>query len=125
VTWLADTNRPQPVILDVRKREEFLVSHLRGAKSVDPGAQAESLKSLVATNRPVVVYCSVGYRSSELARRLMKAGITNVFNLEGSIFQWANEGRPLVNSNGPAAKVHPYNARWGALLKPEVRGTDD
>lgn len=121
--WLADTNRPQPVILDVRQTEEFAVSHLAGARNVPPAARADSLKALVPTNRPVVVYCSVGYRSSQLARRLMKAGITNVFNLEGSIFQWANEGRPVVATNGPAAKVHPYNDRWGALLKPAVRGT--
>ncbi len=120
--WLADTNRPQPVILDVRQTEEFAVSHLAGARNVNPAARGDSLKALVPTNRPVVVYCSVGYRSSELARRLMKAGITNVFNLEGSIFQWANEGRPVVATNGPAVKVHPYNDLWGALLKPEVRG---
>lgn len=120
--WLADTNRPQPVILDVRQTEEFAVSHLAGARNLEPAARAETLKAQVPTNRPVVVYCSVGYRSSELARRLMQAGITNVFNLEGSIFQWANEGRPLVATNGPASKVHPYNDRWGALLKPEVRG---
>ena len=121
--WLIDTNRPQPVILDVRRPVEFSVSHLRGAKRVDPNAKIENIKPLVATNRPVIVYCSVGYRSSELARRLIKAGITNVFNLEGSIFQWANEGRPLVNEAGPAKTVHPYNARWGTLLKAEVRGT--
>ena len=121
--WLADTNRPQPVLLDVRQADEFAVSHLAGARQVAPDAKADALKALVATNQTVVVYCSVGYRSSELARRLMKNGITNVFNLEGSIFQWANEGRALAGTNGPAAKVHPYNDRWGALLKPEVRAT--
>lgn len=120
--WLVDTNRPQPVILDVRRPAEFSVSHLRGAKRVDPKAKPGAVTTLIATNRPVIVYCSVGYRSSELARRLIKAGITNVFNLEGSIFQWANEDRPLVDEKGPAKTVHPYNARWGTLLKPEVRG---
>lgn len=119
--WLADTNRPQPFLLDVRQAEEFILSHLPGARRIDPNANAEAIKPLTATNRPLVVYCSVGYRSSELARRLMQSGITNVFNLEGSIFQWANEGRPLAGTNGPAAKVHPYSERWGALLKPEVR----
>lgn len=122
--WLVDTNRPLPLLLDARRPAEFSVSHLRGAKRVDPGAKPDALKPLIETGRPVIVYCSVGYRSSELARRLMKAGITNVFNLAGSIFQWANEGRPLVDEKGPAKTVHPYNARWGALLKPEIRATD-
>lgn len=122
-SWLIDTNRPKPVLLDVRRPEEFAVSHLRSARRVDPGAGPGVLKEILATNVPVIVYCSVGYRSSELARRLIKAGITNVFNLEGSIFQWANEGRPIVNEYGPTNKVHPYSTRWGALLKPEVRGS--
>jgi hypothetical protein len=55
----------------------------------------------------------------------MMAGLTNVFNLEGSIFQWVNDGRPLVDSNGPATKVHPYGHRWRVLLKPQVRGSID
>ncbi len=119
--WLTDTNRPSPLILDVRQPEEFDVSHLPGARRVDPQSKAAAIQPLVATNQPVIVYCSVGYRSSELAQRLMKAGMTNVFNLEGSIFQWANEDRPLVNRQGEAKRVHPYNQRWGALLKPDVR----
>jgi rhodanese-related sulfurtransferase len=123
--WLAATNRPRPVILDVREVKEFKVSHLKGAKQVTPGTKAPALRALLATNAPVVVYCSVGYRSSELARSLIKAGVTNVFNLEGSIFQWANEGRALVNARGPVAKVHPYSRRWSALLKPEARGEGD
>ena len=120
--WLADPNRPQPRVLDVRRPDEFSLSRLPGARRVDRNEKVANLRDPAATDRPVVVYCSVGYRSSKLASRLIKAGMMNVFNLEGSIFQWANEGRPLVNSNGPAVKVHPYSRRWRALLKPRVRG---
>jgi rhodanese-related sulfurtransferase len=123
--WLADPNRPQPEILDVRTPDEFAVSHLLGSRRFDPGENGPALESVVAANRPVVLYCAVGYRSSALARRLMMAGLTNVFSLEGSIFQWANEGRQLVDSNGPATKVHPYGHRWRVLLKPQVRGSID
>ena len=123
--WLANPDRPRPWILDVRRQEEFSVSHLPGATRVDPGTEGRALEDLVPTNQPVVLYCSVGYRSSALARRWMKAGRTNVFNLEGSAFQWANEGRPLDGGSGPASKVHPYSKRWAILLKPEVRGVAD
>jgi len=124
--WLSDTNRPQPVLLDVREAREFDVSHLLGAKNVKPNAKAKDLKMLIATNRPVVVYCSVGYRSSAMAQRLANDGVTNVFNLEGSIFQWANEGRPLVKNEPAEAarKVHPYNKRYGVLLKAPLRSED-
>ena len=124
--WLSDTNRARPLILDVREAKEFKVSHLADAENVDPDSKPADLKLKTATNRPVIVYCSVGYRSSALAQRLMKSGYTNVFNLEGSIFQWANEGRPVVNEKQEAVKkVHPYNQRWGVLLKPELRAKDD
>lgn len=119
--WLASTNSPAPQILDVRTEAEFRISHLADATRVDPGIETQDLLARIDTRRPVLVYCAVGYRSSELATRLMAAGVTNVANLEGSIFAWANEGRPLVAEGGLATKVHPYNRTFAGLLKPECR----
>jgi predicted sulfurtransferase len=66
--------------------------------------------------RAVVLYCSVGYRSADVAARLQAHGYTNVFNLEGSIFQWANEGRTLVRGEMPVEVVHPFDNDWGRYL---------
>ncbi len=120
-TWLADTNRIQPVLLDVRTIPEFMVSHLRGAWQVDTNSPPEDTLNKLPKGRPVVVYCSVGYRSSEFATKIMKLGFTNVVNLEGSIFQWANEGRPLVKNGQPTSLVHPYNETFGKMLRPTLR----
>jgi hypothetical protein len=38
---------------------------------------------------------------------------TNVQNMVGGIFEWANEGRPLKDSNGLTKNVHAYNQVWG------------
>ena len=70
----------------------------------------------VARDIPVVTYCAVGYRSAEFAARLGAAAFTHVQNLEGSIFRWANEHRPLVSDGAPAWRVHPYSKSWGQLL---------
>lgn len=45
-------------------------------------------------------------RSSLLAEKINKCGLENlqVFNLEGSIFKWANENKPLEGSDF----VHPF-----------------
>ena len=102
---------PKPVLLDVRTAAEFDVSHLSGARHVDPEAAAASVA--LPKNALIVTYCSVGYRSAKFAQRLQDAGFTNVRNLDGSMFQWANEGRPLA---GSAGKVHPFNKKWGVLL---------
>lgn len=119
--WLADTNRPAPVLLDVRTEAEYAVSHLPGARRADARASAPQVAAALEPGRPVVTYCSVGYRSSQMAERLQKAGLTNVFNLDGSIFQWANEGRPLEQGGKPTKLVHPYNKTFGKLLHDEYR----
>ncbi|MDT7855918.1 rhodanese-like domain-containing protein [Rubrivirga sp. S365] len=112
--------RPAPLLLDAREPAEYAVSHLPGARRVDPDASADALAAAlggVDRDRPAVVYCSVGARSAAVAARLADAGFADVRNLEGSIFRWAGEGRPLVGPGGAATDlVHPYDAVWGRLL---------
>jgi len=121
--WLADKNRPPPVLLDVRTEEEWNVSHMSGARRVDPNAPVEEVISGMSKDTAIVTYCAVGYRSGALAMKLREAGFTNVRNLEGSIFQWANEHRPLVRENKPVTTVHPYSNLWGRLLSDDVRAS--
>jgi rhodanese-related sulfurtransferase len=119
--WLADKDRPQPVLLDVRTPAEWNMSHLAGARRVDPKADAKSAANRVAKDAPIVTYCSVGYRSGAMAQQLRAAGYTHVQNLDGSIFLWANEHRPLIHDSERVTRVHPYNSVWGRLLRPEAR----
>ena len=119
--WLADKGGHPPLLLDVRTPEEWNVSHLPGARRVDPNAPVESVAAGISKETPIVTYCAVGYRSGEMATKLRAAGFTNVRNLEGSIFQWANEHRPLVRENERVSTVHPYSALWGRLLSDDVR----
>ena len=119
--WMSDHGRRTPLLLDVRTSEEWEVSHLAGARRVEPNAPVETAIAGVAKDTPIVTYCAVGYRSGEMATRLRAAGFTNVHNLEGSIFAWANEHRLLVHGDDPVKTVHPYNAFWGRLLRDEAR----
>ena len=78
-------------------------------------------------NYAVVCYCSVGYRSSDMAQRLFRAARTvgmtlDVYNMCGGIFQWAIEEREIVNREGEkAAVIHPYSTVWGKLLPWKLR----
>jgi sterol desaturase/sphingolipid hydroxylase (fatty acid hydroxylase superfamily) len=68
------------------------------------------------------VYCTLGYRASIVANRLMQSGMTKVSNLDGGIVKGANENLALVNSNGDQTlKAHPYNVANGVLLKAAYR----
>ena len=108
-------------LLDTRTRGEFNVSHLRGAVRVDP--DEEEFSSLDSLDRatPIVTYCSVGYRSAAVARRLGELGFTNVSNLEGSIFKWANEDLPVYRGDEIVTEVHPFDRLWGQLLVKDRR----
>ena len=48
--------------------------------------------------------------------RLAAEGFTQVHNLDGSLFQWANEGRPVYRDGRVVEEVHPYDDKWGVLL---------
>ena len=119
--WLADKKRPQPILLDVRTEDEWNLSRLPGSRRVAPNASVEEAAPGIPKETPIVTYCAVGYRSAALATKLMEAGFASVRNLDGSIFQWANEHRPLVRDNTPVTTVHPYSGLWGRLLTDEVR----
>lgn len=113
--WL-NSNRNSPLLLDARTEAEYRVSHLQNARLV-----ADDLKDAIALKEatfstPIVVYCSVGYRSAAIARQLQSLGYQNVFNLSGSIFQWFNENRVVYQQGQPVDRVHPYQKFWQFLL---------
>lgn len=116
--------KPNDIVLfDVREEEEFAVSHLDGAIRVSPGIWRSTFLSRyreTLAGKTVVFYCSVGVRSSSLAESvkgdLLASGIKEVANLEGGIFAWHNQSRPLVDGQGRTEFVHPYDAYWGRLL---------
>lgn len=116
-TWLEKTETSPPLLLDVRTSAEFAVSHLCQARLAPSDPQQLQHWQDVTAATPIVVYCSVGYRSSRFAHQLQTLGYQTVFNLEGSIFQWANEGRLLCQNETTVSQVHPYDQLWGLLLK--------
>jgi rhodanese-related sulfurtransferase len=119
--WLLDPVKPQPLVLDARTQAEYAVSHLKTGVRIDPMTPDLTTLLTVSKDMPIVVYCSVGYRSAKISQQLQEEGFSRVFNLSGGIFQWANEGRPLFKDEHPTQLVHPYNASWGKLLKQSYR----
>lgn len=104
------------LVVDVREREEFDLSHLPGAVHA---ATPEAIDAVRAKHpeKTLVLYCTVGVRSAiaarELQQRTPKNHTAGVVNLAGSIFAWANAGEPLVDATGPTDAVHPYSVWWG------------
>jgi rhodanese-related sulfurtransferase len=106
-------------LIDVRAHAEYAVSHLRGAERL---SSADAIaKTLATKDTPVLLYCSVGYRSAQLATKLHAMGYTKVANLEGSLFEWANLGYPVYLQNQVVKTVHPFDRVWGELLDARYR----
>ena len=111
-------NKSTYLLLDAREWKEYEVSHIPGAQFTGfDNFNTSNLRS-IDKNTPIVVYCSVGYRSEKIAEKLIAAGFTNVKNLYGSIFEWANLGYPLEdNSKRMVNKLHAYNKEWSKWVK--------
>lgn len=82
--------------------------------------------------KSVVCYCAVGYRASIMANRLIDElqkpeneelkSRMDVYNLEGSIFKWANERKDLVEPSGQSTTlVDTVSPFWGLLVHKEMR----
>jgi rhodanese-related sulfurtransferase len=115
--------RSDIIIFDVREEAEFNVSHVPGAVHIPPKTTAKELALKFGNNLPgktVVVYCSVGIRSSKFAQRLdtevRRLGGNGIVNLRGGVFGWHNCAMPFVASHSPTDSVHGYNRSWSRYL---------
>jgi len=112
------------VILDSREKEEYAVSHILSAKNVGYNlfSVEEASAEIADKNTSVVVYCSIGIRSAKIGEKLEKQGFTNVKNLYGGIFEWKNNGYPIIDSNGNnTEEVHVFSEFWGQWLHKGIK----
>lgn len=121
--WL-DQDPNSVMLWDARSVEEYAVSHLPNAQlapltiAAVRSEDTASLESLGST--PIVVYCSVGYRSARLIHEIQKLKPVEMYNLEGSLFEWVNRGYPVYRGIEQTQLVHPYNSLWGKLLNSNI-----
>ncbi|BAZ43225.1 hypothetical protein NIES4102_02250 [Chondrocystis sp. NIES-4102] len=66
-TWLSNEQVTPPLLLDARTPEEYQVSHLLNAQLV-PHNLEDLNKQKIDVSTPIVIYCSVGYRSAAIDR---------------------------------------------------------
>lgn len=106
------------IFLDTREWEEYSVSHIPQARYMGyDNFNWDPIKN-IEKETPIIVYCSIGYRSEKIGQKLKKAGYKNVYNLYGSIFEWVNKGYTVHDPKGKSTiKVHTYNKKWSQWVK--------
>ena len=102
--------------LDAREKKEFNVSHIKSARWIGYNDFDISRLKNIPKNSKIIVYCSVGYRSEKIAKKLEKKGFTNVSNLYGGIFEWKHQNQPVFNNQKETDSIHTYDKQWSKWL---------
>jgi rhodanese-related sulfurtransferase len=90
-------NRDNALVVDLRPAADFEKGHIAGARNVQASQFDPENKHLApAKALPVVLVCKAGDSADKAAKRLRKAGFTNVNLLEGGIQAWQAADLPLV-----------------------------
>jgi hydroxyacylglutathione hydrolase len=87
------SNQP-PLAIDVRAPREREQRHIEGSLSMPLNHLARDLKAL-AKDRPLLVYCAGGYRSSIAASLLKACGFDSVCEIAGGLAAWESANLPV------------------------------
>ena len=82
-------------LIDVRTPDEYKGGHIKNAANINVNdANFETSIAKLDKNKPVVVYCAVGGRSSRAADIMVQKGFKNVYNVSGGYNAWSAAALP-------------------------------
>ena len=88
-SWLADTARPHPQVVDVREPWDLETASIAGVMHI-PMQEVPARVGELDQSREIVAMCHHGGRSMQVAMFLEQRGFTT-YNLAGGIEAWARE----------------------------------
>lgn len=90
-------NYDNALLVDVSPIADFEKGHILGSKNVVM-SQFDPENKLLAKVRetPVALVCRTGMSSADAAKRLVKAGFSQVYWLDGGILAWQQADLPLT-----------------------------
>ena len=90
-------NREDALVLDVRETGEWTSGHITGARHITLAQLEKRMSELEKfKDRPIIICCASGNRSSSAMGQLKKGGFEKVFNLGGGISAWIEANLPLT-----------------------------
>lgn len=91
-------NQQNAVIVDVREDNEYRSEHIINAIHIPLGYFQDRLKELDKyKDKPLIVGCKSGNRSSHACALLKKQGFEQVYNLSGGVSAWKADNLPLTS----------------------------
>lgn len=106
-------------LIDVRTPVEFREVHVEIARNVpldqlDPGALMQARNSLAPD--PLYVICRSGSRGKQACDKFLKAGFSNVINVEGGTLACVEAGLPLVRGKKTISLERQVRIAAGSLV---------
>ncbi|MEB3831453.1 rhodanese-like domain-containing protein [Phormidium sp. CCY1219] len=86
---------PDMLLVDVRSPAEYTMGHLPDAVNIPLRSLADNLEK-IPTDKPVVLYCSSGHRSTMGMTVLQLLGYNNVMSFPPSVNGWKAAGESLT-----------------------------
>lgn len=89
-------NRKDALVIDVRDVGEYESGHVAGARHLPERQLVERMSELEKfKDKPLVITCRSGARSSAAVQVLRRNGYAQAVNLQGGIGAWEQAGMPL------------------------------
>ena len=106
-------------VIDVRTPVEFQEVHIEIARNVpldrlDPVALMQARNGLA--NEPLYVVCRSGSRGQQACEKFLKAGFTNVVNIEGGTMACVEAGLPVVRGKKAISLERQVRIAAGSLV---------
>jgi rhodanese-related sulfurtransferase len=106
----------EAVLVDVRAPALHAAERIPGARSI-PADRLEPARLEVPAGRRLVLHCEIGVASAQAARRLVEAGLDDVYNLESGIAGWKDAGLPVESTPGaPLPIIRQVQIVAGSLV---------
>ncbi len=106
-------------LIDVRTPIEFREVHVQGARNVpldqlDPAMMTQGRNG--STNEPMYFICRSGGRGQQACEKLIKAGVSNVVNVEGGTTACVESGLPVVRGKKAISLERQVRIAAGSLV---------
>jgi len=106
-------------LIDVRTPVEFREVHVEFARNVpldqlDPAALMQARNG--SANEPLYVICRSGSRGQQACEKFLKAGFSNVVNIEGGTLACVEAGLPVVRGKKAISRERQVRIAAGSLV---------
>jgi len=106
----------QVILVDVRESGEYATEHILGSVSIPLSTFDQNLIENTG-EKPLVICCQSGMRSSRASQKLLENGYEHVMQLKGGLSSWKAAGlKTQVNRHAPISLFRQVQIVAGSLV---------